>query len=127
MRYAQCQAIYMSVSYKRERKPSGQSRINNPESLETVGVQDTILMDLIDFCVLTPLTPYIMATSFSSERNRSTWRERPTMGMQLVSLITCGCESSAPFFAMYKAGRIGDTGRIQIKKHTAQNTKKMSN
>jgi hypothetical protein len=27
------------------------------------------------------------------------------MGKQLVSFITCGCESSAPFFVIYKAGR----------------------
>jgi hypothetical protein len=26
------------------------------------------------------------------------------MGTQLVSFITCGCESSAPFFVIYKAG-----------------------
>jgi hypothetical protein len=25
--------------------------------------------------------------------------------MQLVNFITCGCESSAPFFVIYKAGR----------------------
>jgi len=48
---------------------------------------------------------YIMATSFSGGRSRSTWREPPTMGKQLVSFITCGCESSSPFFAIYKAGR----------------------
>jgi hypothetical protein len=29
----------------------------------------------------------------------------PTMGKQLVNFITCGCESSAPFFVIYKAGR----------------------
>jgi hypothetical protein len=28
-----------------------------------------------------------------------------TMGKQLVNFITCGCESSAPFFVIYKAGR----------------------
>jgi hypothetical protein len=28
-----------------------------------------------------------------------------TMGKQLVSFITCGCKSSAPFFVIYKAGR----------------------
>ena len=48
---------------------------------------------------------YIMAISFSDGRSRSTWREPPTMGMQLVNFITCGCESSAPFFVIYKAGR----------------------
>jgi hypothetical protein len=38
---------------------------------------------------------YIMVTSFSGGRSRSTRREPPTMGKQLVNLITC--ESSAPF------------------------------
>jgi len=41
---------------------------------------------------------YIMATSVSGRRSRSTWREPPTMGKQLANFITCGCESSAPFF-----------------------------
>ena len=40
---------------------------------------------------------YIMATSFSGGRSRSTWREPPTMAKQLVNFITCGCESNAPF------------------------------
>ena len=31
-------------------------------------------------------------------------REPPTMGKQLINFITCGCESSAPFFVIYKAG-----------------------
>jgi hypothetical protein len=44
---------------------------------------------------------YIMATSFSGGRSRSTRREPPTMGKQLVNFITCGCESSAPFFVSY--------------------------
>jgi hypothetical protein len=48
---------------------------------------------------------YIMATSFRGGRSQSTWREPPTMGKQLVNFITCGCESSAPFFVIYKAGR----------------------
>ena len=38
-----------------------------------------------------------MATSFSGGWSRNTRREPPTMGMQLVNFITCGCESSAPF------------------------------
>jgi hypothetical protein len=38
-------------------------------------------------------------TSFSGGGSR---REPPTMGKQLVNFITCGCESSAPFFAIYK-------------------------
>jgi hypothetical protein len=33
-----------------------------------------------------------------------TRREPPTLGKQLVNFITCGCESSAPFFVIYKAG-----------------------
>jgi hypothetical protein len=37
----------------------------------------------------------IMATGFSGGGSRSTRREPPTMGKQLVSFITCGCESSA--------------------------------
>jgi hypothetical protein len=40
---------------------------------------------------------YIMVTSFSGGRSRSTQREPPTMGKQLVNFITYGCESSAPF------------------------------
>ena len=45
-----------------------------------------------------------MATSFSGGRSRSTRREPPTMGKQLVSFITCGCESSAPVLQFTKPG-----------------------
>jgi hypothetical protein len=38
-----------------------------------------------------------MATSFSGGGNWSPRREPPTMDKQLISFITCGCESSAPF------------------------------
>jgi hypothetical protein len=38
-----------------------------------------------------------MTTSFSGGRSRSTRREPPTMGKQLISFITCGCESSVLF------------------------------
>ena len=44
-----------------------------------------------------------MTTSFSGGGSRSTQREPPTMGKQLVNFITCGFESSAPFFVIYKA------------------------
>ena len=54
-------------------------------------------MDLFDLLCLTQYISYIMATSFSGGRSRSTRREPLTMGKQLVSCITCGCESSAPF------------------------------
>jgi len=47
----------------------------------------------------------VMATSFSGGRSWSTRREPPTMGKQLVNFITCGCESSAPLFVIYKGGR----------------------
>ena len=53
-----------------------------------------------------------MATSFSGGGSRSTRREPPTMGKQLINFITCGCESSAPFMLFTKSGvnprRIGD-------------------
>jgi hypothetical protein len=45
---------------------------------------------------------YIMATSFSGGRSRS---KPSTMGKQLVNFITSVCESRAPFFVIYKAGR----------------------
>ena len=40
-----------------------------------------------------------MATRFSGGRFRSTRREPPTMGKQLVSFSTCSCKSSAPLLA----------------------------
>jgi hypothetical protein len=46
-----------------------------------------------------------MATSFSGGRSLSTRREPPTMCKQLVNFITCGCDSSPPFFVIYKVGR----------------------
>jgi hypothetical protein len=42
----------------------------------------------------------MVLTSFSGGRSLSTRREPPTMGKQLASFITCGCESSAPFFVI---------------------------
>ena len=46
-----------------------------------------------------------MATSFSGGRSRITLREPPTMGKQLVNIITCGCESSVPFFKLQSRAR----------------------
>jgi len=63
---------------------------------------------VIDCWCLTPLSSIFqlyMATSFSGGRSGSTRKEPPTMGKQLVNFITCGCESSASFFVIYKAGR----------------------
>jgi hypothetical protein len=62
--------------------------------------------NLIDwFFVLNATFSYITATSFSGRRSRSPQREPLTMGKQLVNFIICGCELSAPFFVIYKAGR----------------------
>jgi hypothetical protein len=45
---------------------------------------------------------YIMSSSFSGGRSRSAQRKPPTMGKQLVSFITCNCESSAPFCNLHR-------------------------
>ena len=50
-----------------------------------------------------------MATSFSGGGSRSTRREppsAPTMGKQLVSFITCDCESSVPSLAHLTKGHV---------------------
>jgi hypothetical protein len=60
---------------------------------------------MILFIVLNATFSYIMVTSFSGGRSWNTRREPPTMGKQPVNFITCGCESSAPFFVFYKAVR----------------------
>jgi hypothetical protein len=44
------------------------------------------------FMVFNTIFSYIMATSFSGGRIRSTRREPPTMGKQLVNFIICGWE-----------------------------------
>jgi hypothetical protein len=44
-----------------------------------------------------------MAINFICGGNQRTRRKPPTMSKQLVNFITCGCESSAPFFVIYKA------------------------
>jgi hypothetical protein len=43
------------------------------------------------------ITAKLTPTGFSGGGSRSTQREPPTMDEQLVNIITCGCESSAPF------------------------------
>jgi hypothetical protein len=65
------------------------------------------VFDLIWFIVLNATFSNIsailcMATSFSVGGSRSTRREPPTRGKQLVNFIICGCESSAPFFVITK-------------------------
>jgi hypothetical protein len=56
----------------------------------------------------------IVATSFSVGRSWSTHREPSTMGKQLVSFITCGCESSAPFSVIYKTHAILVIGLYEL-------------
>ena len=61
-----------------------------------------------EFWCLTPLSAIFQlyhGDQFNCGGSRSTRREPPTMGKQLVNFITCGYESSAPFFVIYKAGR----------------------
>ena len=45
---------------------------------------------------------YIMATSFSGGRSRSTRREPPTMGKQLVNFITCVCNMVYQIYLLLK-------------------------
>jgi hypothetical protein len=42
-------------------------------------------------------------TSLSGGGSRSTRKKPPIMGKQLVSFITCGCESSAPYVVIILA------------------------
>jgi len=82
--------------------------------------------DLIWFIVFNATFSYSMATSCSGGRSRSTRREPPTMGKQLVNFITCDCESSAPFFVIYTAGREPTPYsycRFSPKKYTTQHWK----
>ena len=57
---------------------------------------------------------YILKTSFSGGGSRSTRREPPTMGKQLVNFTTCGCESSALFFVIYKARLLCNSYTCQL-------------
>jgi hypothetical protein len=52
----------------------------------------TTLTQTVQQCHFQQYFTYIMATNFSGGRSRSTRREPPTMGKQLVNFITCGCE-----------------------------------
>ena len=65
--------------------------------------------DLIDFWCFNATFNNISAISWRPvlvvEEAAVPGKKPPTMGKQLESFITCGCESSAPFFVIYKAGR----------------------
>ena len=76
--------------------------VSNPQTKKNLCVSQSY-KDLIWFLVFNANFSYFMVNSFSGGRSRSTQREPPTMGKQLVNFITCGCESSAPFFVIYKA------------------------
>ena len=59
---------------------------------------------LIDFLCVNSTFSNIMVTCFSGGGSWSTRRDPSTLGKQLVNFITCGYESIAPFFVIYKAG-----------------------
>ena len=67
----------------------------------------TALLDLFIYCVLNATFSNISAISWRLvlvvEETGVPEREASTMGKQLVNFITC--DSSAPFFVIYKAGR----------------------
>jgi len=56
------------------------------------------------FGVLMPLSAISWRPVLVVEEAGVPRREPPTLGNQLVNFITCSCESSAPFFVIYKAG-----------------------
>ena len=74
----------------------GRWKANCPTFSNLVKQRQILRIYLIWF-ELSAIFSYIMATSFSGGGSRSTRREPPTMGKQLVSFITSDCESSAPF------------------------------
>jgi hypothetical protein len=78
--------------------PSGFS--NNYDVRNIISFIYMIWFWFLVFLVFQQYFDYIMATSFSCGGSWSTRREPPTMGKQLANFITCGCESSAPFFSL---------------------------
>jgi hypothetical protein len=50
------------------------------------------------FIIFFNINSYIMATSFSGGGSRSTRREPPTLGKQLVNFINCGCTKTPHIF-----------------------------
>jgi hypothetical protein len=78
-------------------------RYMTSSSFRFVSHQDDLIW--FDFwCFSATFSNISATTGFSGGRSQSTQREPSTMGKQLVNLITCGCESSASFFVIYKAG-----------------------
>ena len=66
---------------------------------------NTRCMCLILFIVFNATFSNIPAISWRPVLMAEEAGEPPTMGKQLVNFITHGCESSASFFVIYKAGR----------------------
>jgi len=60
---------------------------------------------IVYFCCFKATFSSISAISWQPVLVVEEGREPPTLGKQLVNFITCGYESSAPFFVIYKAGR----------------------
>ena len=95
--------------------------------IKTIFGSNIIRMKIIWFlvfkCHFQEYFTYVMATSFSGGRSRSTQKEPPTMGKQVVNLITCGWESSAPFLVIYKEATnprcIGDRKLDYLTTHTS--------
>jgi hypothetical protein len=61
------------------------------------------MIDVMIFCVLTPLSAIFQL--YHGGRSRSTWRERPTMGKQLVIFITCAASRAHPFCNLQSRAR----------------------
>jgi hypothetical protein len=61
---------------------------------------------------------YIVGTSFSGGRSRSTRREPPTMGKQLVSFITCAASRVHPFCKLQSRTRTTSSSRLKMSRDT---------
>ena len=98
-------SIYQYSLFRREYI----TRISQVQKLQYSKLLTKVKIDLIWFLVFNATFSkhfsYILVISFSGGRSRSSRREPPNMGKQLANFITCDCESSAPFFVIYKAGR----------------------
>ena len=97
-------SIYQYSLFRREYI----TRISQVQKLQYSKLLTKVKIDLIWFLVFNATFSkhfsYILVISFSGGRSRSSRREPPNMGKQLANFITCDCESSAPFFVIYKAG-----------------------
>ena len=74
--------------------------------IEIGNITRSIYKDWFDliYCALSNITAISWRPALVVEEAGSTLKEPPTMGKQLVNVITCGCESNAPS-VIYKVGR----------------------